>query len=243
MPVCNVLPSVTNSSACAGDGRRPASVGRRVREDVRVAIGLDEHVDQLERAACCRTAGGRLRVRGSCGFTSTSSTRSGSLPGLQQLVARCAVVQREIHPAVRVGRRGLRGHDPRREAGEDRCELAEPTGDELDVVALGQQDPLRRPEEAGAVRHAGLRQHGVVAEEERAAEHEPLPVVALPQRREERVGVAGPEPESDRVARAEPARPPPSVCTSWSSPTILARAARRGRSAATRDRVGADRRG
>ncbi len=78
-------------------------------------------------------------------------------------------------------------------------ELPEPPGHQLDVMALGQQDALGGTEEPAAVGHARFGQNGVVPEQERAPEHQVLPVVAFSERRQEGVGVARTEPEADGV--------------------------------------------
>ena len=197
------------------------SVGGRILQDDRARHPLRPARRSAPREGCCRTRGGRLRVRGRCGLTSTRSTRSGSVPARissSRVAPRCS--DRLTRP-LGVGRCGLGGHDARGESGEDRGELAEPAGDELDVVALGQQDALGGPEEPGAVRHARLGQDGVVPEQE-CARRAPDP----PSRRArpERSGM-----HRDCRARDQNrschavgrGRRPPRVCTSWSRCEIL----------------------
>lgn len=90
---------------------------------------------------------------------------------------RCAVVQCEIDVSIGIRRRSLGHHHTRSEHGQDRSELPEPARHVFDAMTLGEQKPLRRAEEAAAVRDAGLGKHVVVVEEEGSAKNEVFPVV------------------------------------------------------------------
>ena len=85
--------------------------------------------------------------------------------------------------ALFVGRSRLRHHHPGREPGHDRPHLAEAARHELDPVAQGAQQPLRRAEEAAAVADPGLGEDVVEVQAQCAADLQVLPVVACPERR------------------------------------------------------------
>lgn len=98
---------------------------------------------------------------------------------------RCAVVQCEIDVSIGIRRRSLGHHHTRSEHGQDRSELPEPARHVFDAMTLGEQKPLRRAEEAAAVRGAGLGKHVVVVEEEGSAKKRGLPsrpVIPVPSR-------------------------------------------------------------
>ena len=141
-------------------------------------------------------SGGRLLVRGRCGLTSTMSSRSGSRPA-RSSSSRVPPTWRERFTAPLVGRCRLHHHHPGREPGHDRPHLPEAPGHELDLVAQGALQPLRRSEEAAAVADPGLGEDVVEVQAQRAAELQVLPVVAGPERRQEGVGDGRAEPEPD----------------------------------------------
>ena len=108
-------------------------LGQRKGDGVR----LDEHVHQLERngVVVLRGQAGRARqVR--VHLHDEEAPRV--LPGPEQLGAGGPEMQRQVDPPGVVRRRTLGHHDAGREAGQDRSELAEPAGDELHAVPLGE---------------------------------------------------------------------------------------------------------
>ncbi len=106
-----------------GDG----DVGLRrcgVFEDVGIAVRLDQHIDQLDGKSVVELRGqavgaGQVRVH------LDQQDPVGVSPGPAQLVSRRSQVQRQVDPAVGVGRCCLGRHDPGGEGGEDGGELAE----------------------------------------------------------------------------------------------------------------------
>jgi hypothetical protein len=117
----------------------------------------------------------------------------------QEFVPGRAHVEGQVHVARLVGWRGLGHHHPWREPGQDRRELPEAAGHELDAEASVVQQPLGRAEEATTVRDARLGEDLVVVEAERAAHLEVLPVLPDAERREEGVRVGRTQPEPQRV--------------------------------------------
>ena len=123
--------------------------------------------------------------------------------GAVQLADGRARVQRQAQESVVVGRRGRRRHDPRRELLRDRDESAEVGGDELHPRARVAHRPFRGAEEAAAQTDAGLGEHDVEVEEQRAEHLERLPVVAPAERVQEPAGYAGTEWHRERVGGPE----------------------------------------
>ena len=176
-------------------------VGRRFVERERCGIGFHEHVDQVQRDGVVE-AGGQARRAGQLRVDLDDQEAVWVLAGTEQLGPGRADVQRQVHrPAG--GRRRLGHHDPWREPCQDRCHLTEPSGHQLHLVTHGEQESLRRSEEATAVAHPGFGEHVVDVEAEGAPEDEVLPVVAPTERTEEGIGVRRPEPESDAVGRPD----------------------------------------
>ncbi len=178
--------------------RRVQLVGRRILQGERGGVRLDEQIDQVERngvvvrrwqAPCARQVAVHLDDEQPLAITA----------GAQELVPGRPQMEGEVHVAGLVGRGALGGHDPGGEPGEDRAELPEAAGHQLDLVARVVQHPLGRSEEAAAVRHAGPGEDLVVVEAQGPADLQVLPVLARAERGEKGVGVGGPQAEPEAV--------------------------------------------
>ncbi len=86
--------------------------------------------------------------------------------GGMQLVDRGAGVQAEAHPAVD-RHRGRGGHNPRRQVAEDRLEPTKVGRHEIDRRPSVAEEPLCRPEEPAAERHAAASEQLVQVGEQR----------------------------------------------------------------------------
>ena len=177
-------------------------VGRRLLEGEGDRVRLHQHVDQVEGERVVEVGWEAPRAR-QVGVHLDEQEPIGVLAGADELRPRRPRVERQVHPAVPVGRCRLRDHDARRELGQDRRHLAEGARHELDPVARRVQQPFRRAEEAAAVAHAGSGEDLVEVEAQRTAELEVLPLLDRTECRQERVGIGGPEPESDGVGRPD----------------------------------------
>ena len=201
MPVCNVQPSWTKVARVGRD--RPLDLRRRrIDERERRAVALDDHVDRVHVHAVrvLRREAERAReVRVRLDDEQPVRVFARAL----HLAHRRARVQREAHPAVGVGRRRAGCDDARCELLGDGHEPAEVGGHELDAGAAVDEHPLGRPEEAADVADSGPAEQGVEVEQQRTEDVEVLPVVALPQRVQERRRVAGTERDPEGVAWAE----------------------------------------
>ena len=104
MPVWSVLPSVTKRRACADD-RCVVLRGRRILQDIRIAVRFDHHVDQVHGKGVVesrRQAAGSGQMR----IDLHQEHSIGVGAGLDQFVAGRPQMQRQIAPFRR--RRGVR---------------------------------------------------------------------------------------------------------------------------------------
>ena len=196
-------------------------VGGGVGQRIGLGVRLDQDVDQVHRQGV-GVLGREGAGAGKVGAHLDHQHPVGVLARQHQLVIGAPEVEGEVDVAVGIGRGAGRGHDPGREAAEDRGELPESSRHQLDVVALAQQHPLRRPEEPAAVGHLGMGEHRVVPEQQGAPDHQPLPVVPRPEGGEQGVGVGRAEAEGQGVpglhqgggfgGRADSGRHRSSVC-------------------------------
>ena len=176
--------------------------GGRIDEGEWCAVGLDEHVDHIQRDGVViggRQAPGARKVR----IDFDDQQPLGVPPGAEQLVAGPADVQGEVDRALLVGRSRLRHHHAGSEPGDDRPHLPEAPRHELHPVAQRVVEPLRRPEETAAVGHPGLGEDVVQVEAEGTPDLQVLPVGAGPQRGQQAVRDARAESEADPVDRLD----------------------------------------
>ncbi len=176
--------------------------GGRVGEGEGRAVGLDEHIDRVQRDRVVvrrRQAPGARQVR----IDLDHEHPVGVPPGAQELVPGAPEVQGEVHRAPVVRRCPLRHHHAGGEPGHDRAHLPETAGNQLHVVAHGVVEPFRRPEEPAAVAHARLGEDLVEVQAQRASDLEVLPVVAASECGQQGVGDAGAEPEADLIDRSD----------------------------------------
>ena len=145
-------------------------------ERERHAVSLNEDIDHLDRNGVVEFRREGLGA-GEVGVDLHDQEAIGVVSRSEEFWPRCAVVQCEIDVSIGIRRRALGHHHTRSEHGQDGSELPESAWHVFDAVTLGEQNPLRRAEEAAAVRDAGLGQHVVVVEEEGSAKNEVLPVV------------------------------------------------------------------
>ena len=139
-------------------------------------------------------------MRGAFGLISTIRMRSGSAAACM-LGDRRTRVQREAHAPVGVGGSGDR-HDPGVETLESGMKRRKSAG--MNSTGLpSRQEPLGGPEEAAQVAHAGLGEHRVEVEQQRAEDGQVLAVVAVAEGVEERRGLTGAERDAERVDGAE----------------------------------------
>ena len=187
----------------ACDGRvRAGILRRRIGEREGCTVGLDEHVDRVERNGVVVGRGQALGA-GQVRVDLHDEQPLGIPTGAQELVPGPADVQREVDGAAVVGRRALRHHHAGSEPGHDRPHLPEAPGDQFHSVAHGEEEPLRRTEEAAAVADPGLGEDVVQVQAESTADLQVLPVVPGPQRGQQAIGDARAEPEADLIDRPD----------------------------------------
>ena len=176
-------------------------VGRGVGEGEWGAIGLDEHIDRVQRDGVVvrgRQAPGAGQVR----VDLHDEEPLGVPPGAEELVPRAPHVQGEVD-APPFGRCRLRHHHAGSEPGHDRPHLPETARHQLHPVPLGVVDPLRRSEEPAAVAHPGLGEDLVEVQAQRTSDLQVLPVVAGSECGEQCIGDTRPEAETDPIDRSD----------------------------------------
>ena len=180
-------------------------VGCGRRKGERSGIGLDQHVDQVERNGV-----GELRWHGvGAGQVGVHLDHEETVrvpSGQQQLVVGGADVQGEVDGAVVIGRGGEDGHDARVVPAQDGSELAEAAGHQLDVRPALPQDPLGWSEEPAPIRDVLMGQHGVEPEQQGTAEGEVDPVVPPAECGQEGVRIGWPEAHADGVGSGDACR-------------------------------------
>ncbi len=187
----------------ARNGRVRAGVlRRRIGEREGCAVGLDEHVNGVERNGVVVGRGQALGA-GQVRVDLHDEQPLGIPPGAQELVPGPADVQREVDGAAVVGRRALRHHHAGSEPGHDRPHLPEAPWDQFHAVAHGEVEPLRRTEEAAAVADPGFGEDVVQVQAEGTADLQVLPVVPGPQCGQQAIGDARAEPEADLIDRPD----------------------------------------
>ena len=204
MPVWIVHPSWMNALALRAIAASTSVTGASGRTNG-CDVALHEHVDLVDvdavRVLRLDAVGARQpRV----GLDDEQPVGVGAGPA--QLVDRRAGVQREAQVAVGVDRRRRGRDDARCDPLGDEREATEVGRHELDVGTRREQEPLGRAHEAGAQLHPRLGEHRVQVDEERAVDDEILPVVALPQRVQERRGLARTERDPEGVPRPDQRR-------------------------------------
>ena len=203
MPVCSVAPSGMKRRACSAIARS-TSVGSASGSANGVASDSTSTSISSTWSACGGRAAGRA-CAGSRGETSTTSSRSGSAPARCSSRQRAAGVQREAAPAVGVGRRGDRGHHPRRAAARAAAsKRRKSAGAKLMLAPWSRSSRSIGPKKPRQVVDVRVVEHlAYQASEQRAVDAQVLPVVALAERLQERGRLAGAERDPERVGRLE----------------------------------------